>query len=207
MAGEEAKKAVPAAAPEAVAEKDVPVVIPPPPGAKPPADDSKALVVVDSSECATRSSNLSSSLVAEVAEKPQAEKKNTHRGSHERDVALAKVETEKMSSLIKAWVENEKAKADNKAAKKLSSILSWENTKKATIDAQLKRKEEELEKKKAEYAEKMKNKKAIAHREAEEKRAMVVARRGEQVLKAEEMAAKYRATGLAPKKLLGCFGA
>uniref|UniRef100_A0A453P634 Remorin C-terminal domain-containing protein n=1 Tax=Aegilops tauschii subsp. strangulata TaxID=200361 RepID=A0A453P634_AEGTS len=93
------------------------------------------------------------------------------------------------------------------AAKKLSSILSWENTKKATIDAQLKRKEEELEKKKAKYAEKMKNKKAIAHREAEEKRAMVVARRGEEVLKAEEMAAKYRATGLAPKKLLGCFGA
>uniref|UniRef100_A0A453P606 Remorin C-terminal domain-containing protein n=1 Tax=Aegilops tauschii subsp. strangulata TaxID=200361 RepID=A0A453P606_AEGTS len=67
--------------------------------------------------------------------------------------------------------------------------------------------QEELEKKKAKYAEKMKNKKAIAHREAEEKRAMVVARRGEEVLKAEEMAAKYRATGLAPKKLLGCFGA
>ncbi|XP_037447587.1 remorin-like [Triticum dicoccoides] len=193
MAGEEAKKAVPAAAaPEAAAEKDVPVVIPPPPGAKPPAvaDDSKALVVVDS----------------KAAEKPRPEK-NIHRGSHERDVALAKVETEKMSSLIKAWVENEKAKAENKAAKKLSSILSWENTKKATIDAQLKRKEEELEKKKAEYAEKMKNRKAIAHREAEEKRAMVVARRGEEVLKAEEMAAKYRATGLAPKKLLGCFGA
>ncbi|KAF7085064.1 hypothetical protein CFC21_088551 [Triticum aestivum] len=190
MAGEEAKKAVPAAAaPEAVAEKDVPVVIPPPPGVKPPADDAKALVVVDS-----------------TAEKPHPEK-NIHRGSHERDVALAKVETEKMSSLIKAWVENEKAKAENKAAKKLSSILSWENTKKATIDAQLKRKEEELEKKKAEYAEKMKNKKAIAHREAEEKRAMVVARRGEEVLKADEMAAKYRATGLAPKKLLGCFGA
>ncbi|EMS55630.1 hypothetical protein TRIUR3_02968 [Triticum urartu] len=193
MAGEEAKKAVPAAAaPEAAAEKDVPVVIPPPPGAKPPAvaDDSKALVVVDS----------------KAAEKPHPEK-NIHRGAHERDVALAKVETEKMSSLIKAWVENEKAKAENKAAKKLSSILSWENTKKATIDAQLKRKEEELEKKKAEYAEKMKNRKAIAHREAEEKRAMVVARRGEEVLKAEEMAAKYRATGLAPKKLLGCFGA
>jgi uncharacterized protein YqfA (UPF0365 family) len=65
----------------------------------------------------------------------------------------------------------------------------------------------ELEKKKAEYAEKMKNKKAIAHREAEEKRAMAVARRGEEVLKAEEMAAKYRATGLIRKKLLGCLGA
>lgn len=42
---------------------------------------------------------------------------------------------------------------------------------------------------------------------AEEKRAMVIAQRGEEVLKAEEMAAKYRATGVAPKKFLGCFGA
>nr|CAB3450491.1 unnamed protein product [Digitaria exilis] len=65
---------------------------------------------------------------------------------------------------------------------------------------------EELEKKKAEYAEKMKNKKAIIHRQAEEKRAMTMAQRGEEVLKAEEMAAKYRATGVTPKKLLGCFG-
>jgi hypothetical protein len=53
----------------------------------------------------------------------------------------------------------------------------------------------------------MKNKKAIIHRQAEEKRAMVMAQRGEEVLKAEEMAAKYRAKGVAPKKLLGCFGA
>ena len=67
--------------------------------------------------------------------------------------------------------------------------------------------QEELEKKKAEYAEKMKNKKAFIHRRAEEKRAMVMAQRGEQVLKVEEMAAKYRATGVAPKKFLGCFGA
>ena len=67
--------------------------------------------------------------------------------------------------------------------------------------------QEALEKKKAEYAEKMKNTKAVIHRRAEEKRAMVMARRGEEVLKAEEMAAKYRATGVAPKKFLGCFGA
>ncbi|OEL14328.1 hypothetical protein BAE44_0024652 [Dichanthelium oligosanthes] len=64
----------------------------------------------------------------------------------------------------------------------------------------------DLEKKKAEYAEKMKNKKAIIHRQAEEKRAMSMAQRGEDVLKVEDMAAKYRATGLAPKKILGCFG-
>ena len=65
--------------------------------------------------------------------------------------------------------------------------------------------QESLEKKKAEYVEKMKNKIAIIHKEAEEKRAMIEARRGEDLLKAEEMAAKYRATGSAPKKLLGCF--
>lgn len=47
----------------------------------------------------------------------------------------------------------------------------------------------------------------MIHKEAEEKRAMVEAKRGEEVLKAEEMAAKYRATGQAPKKLIGCFGA
>jgi hypothetical protein len=53
----------------------------------------------------------------------------------------------------------------------------------------------------------MKNKNATIHRQAEEKRAMVMAQRGEEVLKAEEVAAKYRATGIAPKKFLGCFGA
>ncbi|KAK1290157.1 hypothetical protein QJS10_CPB18g01537 [Acorus calamus] len=61
-------------------------------------------------------------------------------------------------------------------------------------------------KEKAEYAEKMKNKIALIHKEAEEKRAMVEAKRGEELLKAEEVAAKYRASGLAPKKLLGWLG-
>ena len=141
-----------------------------------------------------------------------------------------------------------------RAAKKVSAILSWENTKKANIEAQLRKVEvkfhcqhipahswvilqtyqylsaipttalfsygilrtkvdkcaclqEELEKKKAEYAEKMKNKAALIHKEAEEKRAMVEAKKGEELLKAEETAAKYRATGNSPKKSMGCFGA
>lgn len=64
-----------------------------------------------------------------------------------------------------------------------------------------------MEKQKAEYVEKMKNKVAMIHKAAEEKRAMTEARRGEDILKAEEMAAKYRATGTGPKKLLGCFSA
>lgn len=62
-----------------------------------------------------------------------------------------------------------------------------------------------MEKKKGEYIEKMKNKIALLHKSAEEKRAIIEAKRGEDLLKAEETAAKYRATGTAPKKLLGCF--
>lgn len=62
-----------------------------------------------------------------------------------------------------------------------------------------------MEKRKAEYAEKMKNKVAEIHRQAEEKRAVVEAIRGEEKLKAEETAAKYRATGRTPKKFLGFF--
>lgn len=65
--------------------------------------------------------------------------------------------------------------------------------------------QEKLEKQKAEYIEKMKNKIAALHKTAEEKRAMIEAKRGEDLLKAEEIAAKYRATGTAPKKILGCF--
>ena len=62
-----------------------------------------------------------------------------------------------------------------------------------------------MEKQKAEYVEKMKNKEALIHKEAEERRAIIEAKRAEDLLKAEELAAKYRATGTAPKKLLGCF--
>lgn len=51
----------------------------------------------------------------------------------------------------------------------------------------------------------MKNKIVQIHKEAEEKRAMTEAKRGEEILKAEEMAANYRATGTAPTKLFGCF--
>lgn len=65
--------------------------------------------------------------------------------------------------------------------------------------------QEKLEKKKAEYVEKMKNKIASVHKAAEEKRAMIEAKQGEDLLKAEEIAAKYRATQTTPKKLLGCF--
>nr|NP_001274955.1 putative remorin a3b4 [Solanum tuberosum]ACB28484.1 putative remorin a3b4 [Solanum tuberosum] len=134
---------------------------------------------------------------------PVDEKKE---GSIDRDATLARLTTEKRLSLIKAWEESEKSKAENKAQKKRSEILAWENSKKASLEAELKRTEEQLLKKKAEYIEKLKNKIALLHKEAEEKRAITEAKRGEDLLTAEEMAPKCRATGSSPKKpLLGCF--
>ncbi|OIV91459.1 hypothetical protein TanjilG_02077 [Lupinus angustifolius] len=150
-----------------------------------PIDDSKALVLV------------------EKPDEPAGEK--PLEGSVNRDAVLERVSTEKRLSLIKAWEESEKSKAENKAHKKVAEILAWENTKKATTEAELRKIEEHLEKKKAGYAEKLKNKIATIHKEAEEKRAIIEAKKGEDLLKAEELAAKYRATGTEPKKLLGCF--
>ncbi|XP_022773095.1 remorin-like [Durio zibethinus] len=129
----------------------------------------------------------------------------TEKSPNSRDSVLARVETEKRLALIKAWEENEKAKIENRAHKKISAIGSWENTKKAGVEALLKRIEEQLERKKAEHGEKMKNKVAEIHKEAQEKRAVIEAKRGEDFLKIEETAAKFRATGYTPKKFLGCF--
>ncbi|CAL9052767.1 remorin [Musa acuminata AAA Group] len=139
-------------------------------------DDFKALAVVEQVEDPEKSSG----------------------DSDDRDAVLARIVAEKRLSLIKAWEENEKFKAENKALKKISSINAWENSKKAEVEAELKKKEEELEKKKAEYAEEVKNKIALIHKEAEGKRAVAESRRGEEVLKTEKKAAKYRATELVP---------
>ncbi|KAH6809651.1 Remorin family protein [Perilla frutescens var. frutescens] len=195
MAEEEAKKVEPEPTPEACSDapppepveapKDVAEeksVIPPPAEEKP--DDCKALAIV---------------------EKPEKTEEKTLEGSQNRDAELARLESEKRLSLIKAWEESEKSKAENKAQKKISAIAAWENSKKASLDAELKKIEEKLEKKKAEYIEKTKNKVALVHKAAEEKRAIVEAKRGEDILKAEEISAKYRATGSAPKKLLSFF--
>ncbi|XP_073125052.1 remorin-like [Henckelia pumila] len=171
-------------APKDVAEEKSVLPAPSPP-AEEKADECKALAVVEKPEAAVEE------------KKPE--------NSIDRDAVLARVATEKRISLIKAWEESEKSKAENKAQKKLSAIGAWENSKKASLDADLKKIEEQLEKKKAEYVEKTKNKIALLHKAAEEKRAIIEAKRGEDLLKAEEIAAKYRATGTSPKKLLGIF--
>ncbi|GJT45437.1 remorin-like protein [Tanacetum coccineum] len=141
-----------------------------------------------------------------VVEKPtEACDEKPKEGSINRDDVLAKVANEKKEALIKAWEESEKSKAENKAQQKISSIKAWENSKKAELEAELKKLEEDLEKKKAKYIEKMKNKIVLIHKKAEEKRANTEAKCGEDILKAEEVAAKCRATGETPKKLLGWF--
>jgi hypothetical protein len=67
--------------------------------------------------------------------------------------------------------------------------------------------QEKLEKKKVEYAEKMRNYIAMIHKKAEEERASVEARRQEEMIRCQETAAKHRSTGTTPKKkILGCFG-
>ncbi|KAK9063203.1 hypothetical protein SSX86_017073 [Deinandra increscens subsp. villosa] len=139
----------------------------------------------------------------EESEKPSEEK--PAEGSKHRDEVLARVATEKKDALIKAWEESERSKIENRAQKNLAAIGAWENSKKAELEAQLKKIEEKLEKKKASYIEKMKNKIALVHKTAEEKRAMTEAKRGEGVLKAEELASKCRATGSTPKKLTRWF--
>ncbi|XP_057739161.1 remorin 1.4-like isoform X2 [Arachis stenosperma] len=124
-----------------------------------------------------------------------------------KDAELARVVSEKRLALIKAWEESEKTKAENRAYKKLSAVGLWESKKKASVEAQLKIIEENLERKKAEYAEKMKNKIADIHRSAEEKRAMVEAQKREEFIEFEETAAKFRSSGRTPAKFFACFKA
>ncbi|KAI3705793.1 hypothetical protein L1987_76035 [Smallanthus sonchifolius] len=180
MAAEESKKpeveqeSPPPAADPKVEEAVTPVT------EEKPADESKALAIVEKP-------------IEPCEEKPSE-------GSVNRDAVLARVATDKKDALIKAWEESEKSKAENKAQQKLSAIGAWENSKKADIEADLKKIEEDLEKKKAKYIEKMKNKIALLHKTAEEKRAITEAKRAEEHLKAEEVAAKCRATGTTPKK-------
>ena len=65
--------------------------------------------------------------------------------------------------------------------------------------------QEQLERKKAESVEKLKNATAAVHKAAEEKRATAEARHGEEIVAAEEAAAKYHAMGEAPKKLFAAL--
>jgi hypothetical protein len=120
--------------------------------------------------------------------------------------SLQKVEHDKVVSKARAWEESVKAKATNRSTRDEAKIAAWESTQKQKAEVKLRKAEEVLEKQKAKYLERMQNEIAAAHKSAQERRAMVEAKRGEAFLKAEETAAKIRATGIFPKKF-GCFSA
>ncbi|XP_014519644.1 remorin-like [Vigna radiata var. radiata] len=122
-------------------------------------------------------------------------------------VMLARVLTKKRLALIKAWEGSEKTKSENRAYKKHSTIELWKDNKKASIEAECKRIEENLERKKAEYVERMKNKVVEIHQLAEEKRTCVDAQKSEEFLEVEETAAKFRSRGVTPRKFFACFSA
>ncbi|KAI3707022.1 hypothetical protein L6452_25183 [Arctium lappa] len=141
----------------------------------------------------------STSVAAEPPEKP----KPGHGGD---DAGLEIVVTEKRMALIKAWEENEKTKADNKAYTKVLAIGAWENSKRAVVEADLKKIEVDIENEKVKQREIMKMKMATLHKEAEEKRAAIEAKKGQDIINAEQLAAKFHATGTLPSKLFKCFG-
>ncbi|XP_024985057.1 remorin-like isoform X2 [Cynara cardunculus var. scolymus] len=113
---------------------------------------------------------------------------------------------EKRMALIKAWEENEKTKADNKAYTKVLAIGAWENSKRAEVEANLKKIEVDIENEKVKQREIMKMKMATVQKEAEEKRAAIEAKKGQDIINAEQLAAKFHATGTLPSKLFKCFG-
>lgn len=63
-----------------------------------------------------------------------------------------------------------------------------------------------MDSKKMEKAEKLRNKKAAVHASAQEKKAKVQTRRAQEILDAEEEAARFQAMGQIPKKSsFSCF--
>ncbi|KAG2681228.1 hypothetical protein I3760_11G134500 [Carya illinoinensis] len=119
-------------------------------------------------------------------------------GSTDRGVALAQINLEKRVALSKAWEKSERKKTQNRASKKLSTLESWAHSKKAVVEAEIKKIQEK-------YGAELKNKIAEIERVKEEKRALVEASQKEEFIKLEQMAEKFRATGHKPKKLLRSF--
>lgn len=119
-----------------------------------------------------------------------------------RDLVLAKLNKAKVLSLIKAWEENMKKKSENSYNKKVAKITAWEVAKKARAEATLRSSEERIANEKAAYIEKTKNKVSLVQRVAEEQRALAEAQHGQEVLKAQEIAAKCRASGTRPQKFV-----
>ncbi|KFK30636.1 hypothetical protein AALP_AA6G007700 [Arabis alpina] len=109
-------------------------------------------------------------------------------------------------SVIKAWKEQKITKVTNKTQKKLLQISGWEKKKTTKIDSELASIQRKMDNKKLEKAEKLRKKKVAVHASAQEQKAKVQIRRAQEILDAEEEAARFQATGQVPKKpSLSCF--
>ncbi|KAI5058972.1 hypothetical protein GOP47_0025291 [Adiantum capillus-veneris] len=78
-----------------------------------------------------------------------------------RDLVMAKLNKAKILSLIKAWEEGMKKKSENSYNKKVAKISAWEVAKKARAEATLKSSEERIEKERASFIERTKNKRLV----------------------------------------------
>ncbi|KAJ7520023.1 hypothetical protein O6H91_20G063900 [Diphasiastrum complanatum] len=123
-----------------------------------------------------------------------------------RDVLLAKAHQDKVMKYIEAWQVHEKAIIANKYQKEVMKIGAWVHAEKAKVEAKLKKAEAKLEKKKAKIHEQMMNEIAAIQRNGEERKAETEIKQVEEVVKIEEKAARYRATGKSPKRSASCLG-
>ncbi|XP_037493394.1 remorin 1.4 [Jatropha curcas] len=151
------------------------------------------------------SKDVSVPILAEEQKEMVEEREIVAQKPNDKENELAKIEWDKRYALIKAWEETEKAKVENKTYKKLSALGSWETNQKAVLESQIRQHEEKLERKKVEFAEKMTNKIAEIQKEAEERKTMIEAKRGQDFLKVEENAARYHSLGYLPRRSLICF--
>ncbi|VVB06821.1 unnamed protein product [Arabis nemorensis] len=116
------------------------------------------------------------------------------------------IQREAQLSVIKAWKEQKITKVINKTQKKLLDISGWEKKKTTKIDSELASIQRKMDSKKMEKAEQLRIKKVAVHASAQEKKAKVQTRRAQEILDAEQEAARFQATGQVPKKSsFSCF--
>ncbi|CAH2048131.1 unnamed protein product [Thlaspi arvense] len=124
------------------------------------------------------------------------------------DENFVEIEKEKSLTLINAWEENEKAKAQTKAYRELCSTEAWENNMKTALELDLKKMEETLEVEKDEYSKKLKKKIPEIEKIAEAKREKIEKQKVQESINLTKMSEKLSATPGAypPKtKTCGCF--
>lgn len=174
------------------------------------AENSKALVSVPQPKEAMSGAASPRSLTVITTQKSLSDTEVSPRSaslggsSLNKDLVMAKLNKDKILLLIKAWEENKKKKSFNRFSKKMAKLEAWEVGKKARAEARLRTSEERLENERAACLERARNKIALVQKIAEEQRALAEARHGRQVLKAEETAAKCRASGARPHRFFCC---